>query len=473
MKRLSREISSTSSMFSNIIERMGELVGALSPAEVLSGLVGVDPVGLDRQGLLDLIAEFEQIRSYVQAAQNDVFVAYERLTTPVVGNSFEGESNLRWAAAELGLVLGVSRHQAWHRVTQAVTLAEKLPQTAAAMRAGRIGVLHAATAADRAHNLTVGVAQEVEAAVMAEEGWRTPSQLEKAFAAHVCRVDPDGAAHRARSARRDRGVRLRPAADGMATLSVYTTADDAQAVNARVDALARSSQATNTPGDHRTLSERRVDVLVDLVCGDPGTSGADADGPSGGDRSTASMTPTRHGRAPQIHVVVSWSTLVGLDDLPADLTGYGPVDAATGRRLAADPNSVWRRLLVDPLSGRLMDYGTTTYRPPQDLQDFVIARDGLCRFPGCDVPAVACDLDHRQPYGIHGGATDSDNTDPLCRHHQRLKHEGGWTHDRDPDTGESVWTTLDGNRYGRPAHVLPHGRPVEPPEPSDPGPPPF
>ena len=62
------------------------------------------------------------------------------------------------------------------------------------------------------------------------------------------------------------------------------------------------------------------------------------------------------------------------------------------REIAAD--GVWRRLVTDPLSGTLLDYGRTTYHPPAGLADFVSARDVYCRAPGCRRRAVDAELDH-------------------------------------------------------------------------------
>ncbi|WP_239374834.1 MULTISPECIES: hypothetical protein [unclassified Frankia] len=39
------------------------------------------------------------------------------------------------------------------------------------------------------------------------------------------------------------------------------------------------------------------------------------------------------------------------------------------RQVAGD--GVWRRLVTDPVDGKLLDYGQTTYRPPADLTRFV------------------------------------------------------------------------------------------------------
>jgi hypothetical protein len=73
--------------------------------------------------------------------------------------------------------------------------------------------------------------------------------------------------------------------------------------------------------DARTADQRRADALVDVfarVLGDPGL-------------------PERHGQRPAINVTVPISTLLGCDEQPAHLDGYGPITAALACRLAADP----------------------------------------------------------------------------------------------------------------------------------------
>ena len=49
------------------------------------------------------------------------------------------------------------------------------------------------------------------------------------------------------------------------------------------------------------------------------------------------------------------------------------------------------------------------YRPPPGLVELVKARDGRCRFPGCTVSAVFCDLDHVRPWP--SGPTQADQPD--------------------------------------------------------------
>lgn len=61
----------------------------------------------------------------------------------------------------------------------------------------------------------------------------------------------------------------------------------------------------------------------------------------------------------------SYTALLGANDQPGELAGYGPIPSAVARDLAA--GGTWRRILTDPASGRPLDYGTTHYRPPEHL----------------------------------------------------------------------------------------------------------
>jgi hypothetical protein len=49
----------------------------------------------------------------------------------------------------------------------------------------------------------------------------------------------------------------------------------------------------------------------------------------------------------------------------------------------------------------------------------------VCGFPGCEVRAVRCQFHHVVPWE-NGGLTDIENGVPLCRHHHRAVHQGGW-----------------------------------------------
>ena len=81
------------------------------------------------------------------------------------------------------------------------------------------------------------------------------------------------------------------------------------------------------------------------------------------------------------------------------------------------------------------------YRPPRRLAELVRARDRHCRFPGCHVAAVFCDLDHVRPWPA--GPTTAANLVCLCRRHHRVKQRPGWTARLHPDA-TLTWTDPTG-----------------------------
>ena len=62
--------------------------------------------------------------------------------------------------------------------------------------------------------------------------------------------------------------------------------------------------------------------------------------------------------------MVALSTLLGFDEQPGELAGYGPIPADLARRMAADPTGTWTRLVTDEL-GQLVDYGPRSTGHPK------------------------------------------------------------------------------------------------------------
>ena len=137
-----------------------------------------------------------------------------------------------------------------------------------------------------------------------------------------------------------------------------------------------------------------------------------------------------------------------LGDGTAELRGAGPVAAEVVRDLLADPEVevTLRRLITDPTTGHLLDYGRATYRIPQALRDFVIARDRTCRFPGCPRRADLCQVDHALAWD-DGGTTSPQNLGALCVRHHQLKTLAGWTITDSRPHGSCTWISPDGRRY--------------------------
>jgi hypothetical protein len=159
---------------------------------------------------------------------------------------------------------------------------------------------------------------------------------------------------------------------------------------------------------------------------------------------------SEHGRPVTLNLTIDLPTLLGLAENPGQLSGYGPIPAAIARELAADAK--WRRFITDPLTGNLLDYGRESYKPPQLLVDFLMARDRTCRFPGCRQSAKRSDIDHARSWD-DGGATDSANLGVLCRRHHRLKTHGGWKLESFAD-GSCEWLSPAGKKYFVPSRPI-------------------
>jgi hypothetical protein len=177
-------------------------------------------------------------------------------------------------------------------------------------------------------------------------------------------------------------------------------------------------------------------ALVDLVLGPAGPHTC----PTRPDDATAPPHARRAHVDTTITVTIPIDSLAGLTDHPATINGYGIIPADQARQLAAG-DARWRHILTSRATGALLDVGALSHRPPAALDRYVRLRDGTCRFPGCDVPARECDLDHLIPFPT--GPTSESNLHALCRRHHRLKHEGGWTAEALP--GNSLrWTSPQG-----------------------------
>jgi hypothetical protein len=137
-------------------------------------------------------------------------------------------------------------------------------------------------------------------------------------------------------------------------------------------------------------------------------------------------------------------SLLGVDDAPALLEGYGPIPAELARRLAAHAPS-FTRLLTHPETGVVLSVGRTTYAVPADLKKWLRVRDRTCRHPGCNIPAARCELDHTRPWA-HDGPTSHDNLAHLCRKHHAFKSEGLWHYDQ-PRPGVLTAISAGGRTY--------------------------
>jgi hypothetical protein len=438
--------------------------------------------------LVELVAACRRLKAWADSIEVEAAVALAR--HPVCHSSEaarNGFSATRAAGQMVAARVGLAPSTGADRVATAVQLVEELPDTVAALRRGDIDYPKAAAIAVGVRQLEPpdgmqdavssesitpdgvrrGLVAVVEARVLPKAGGRSLRQHRDAINRAVAAVAPKLAEQRHQRACQDRRTDYVPAADGMAWLNIYSTAEDVTAIKVMIEAAGDAVRTAN-PNDERTIDQIRVDVLAQLAWAslESGHLGGCEHGPRLGHR---------HGRAAAVGVTVPVSTLIGIDDQPGELDGYGPIPASVARRIAA--HGTWRRMLTDPTTGALLDYGTTRYTPPQDLLDHVIARDRTCRFPTCSVPARQCQMDHTIPAGAPGWSTSAGNNGPLSGGCHNGKTHANW-HLEQPEPGHFRWRDPTGHRYQvEPEPVGPIVRhpepPGDPPEPDTDDIPPF
>jgi hypothetical protein len=253
----------------------------------------------------------------------------------------------------------------------------------------------------------------------------------------------------------------------MAWLNLYAPAEDVTALRVMLDAAADTARAVD-PADPRTVDQLRADVLSQLAWASlqSGHLGGLCDG---GDRHSRRLG-NRHGRAAAINVTVPLSTLIGIDDRPGELEGYGPITADVSRHIAAA--GIWRRLLTDPSSGALLDYGQSPLQPTAGPGRPCHRRDRTCRFPTCSQPARRCQIDRTISFQL-GGPTSADNNGPLSGGCHNGKTNAGWRLEQ-PEPGRYLWTAPTGHRYPVDPEIVGPiiTRPEPPGHPPEHGPPP-
>jgi hypothetical protein len=398
----------------------------------------VDPSRLSHDERIELLALTEEFRSAIDALQQRTIAALSR-------EDDADDRSKQWVREELAGIFAIAPGTAASRMHDAVTLTSRLPLTMDRLVEGSIRFWHAKVLIEACAELDDELTAELERKVVAHAAEESIGEFRSRVRRAVMRLDPRRAAEKHREAFAQRRVSARPDEHGMTGVFAYLRADQAAALMTGVDA-----HAAALPDDGRTADQKRADVLADL-----GTALLNA------------TQVTWQGRKPAVQVSVALSTLLGADEQPGELAGYGPIPAALAREIAHDPTGTWRRLVTDPL-GRLIRCGTETYRPPAALRDQVLAEHGTCTFFGCRRQACRGELDHVKPFPAVPG-TVRENLHSPCRRHHQLRRRTAWRVRK--NQGGVTWTSPTGREYFKPVHAYPvdHTRGYA----ADPDPPPF
>lgn len=333
------------------------------------------------------------------------------------------------AREELAVALSISPTSAHNRIVAARDLLEH-PQLLAYVESGgcspwaaRVLVLEVtALEGAQARDVVEDVVERMRRRHRTGRRRWTPAEIRRAARSARLRLHPESEEQVRHAAWQARRVEVHPGADGTAFLQAHLDATDALRIHRRLTALARGLDDPD-----RTMDQKRADLLADvLLAGGPGAPGpspmsastTDGDPSAVSDPAVQSPDPR-----PEICVLVTLDTLLGLADGAAEVPGLGPIPADLARALAAD--GAWRAWITDPAVGTVVATGSRRYTPGAALARLIRAREPVCRMPGCRRGALACDLDHTIPWPR--GQTSAENLGPLCRRHHQLKTHGGWT----------------------------------------------
>ena len=152
-------------------------------------------------------------------------------------------------------------------------------------------------------------------------------------------------------------------------------------------------------------------------------------------------------------MVLSDETLLGGDNAPADIGGYGPIPAAVARAMVTSAvtdrrsRATLRRLYTHPRAGALVAMESRARTFPRGLAAFIGLRDQRCRTPYCDAPIRH--RDHAQPWAADGPTTAANGLG-LCESCNYIKESAGWRVSTDVDenhTHTALFTTPTGNSY--------------------------
>ncbi|MGJ9412945.1 DUF222 domain-containing protein [Aeromicrobium sp. CF4.19] len=312
------------------------------------------------------------------------------------------ESPLRRLAERAGVVLeiaqsmGLSEAQVHHRLAVADRVRERAPHAWLAFQAGRIDaarVREVASALDRLERAESWL--RLDGSVIAYATTHTVAELRVWLKRFVLRVEADLALERSEKARKDRHVEVVHVEDSMAWINAYLPSHVAAAIQKR---LVREAKALGAD-DPRTKPQRMADLLASWT-------------------TTSESTETT--LVSDIAVTIEADVLTGLrDGFAASADGSWAVPASWILDEALTGTAFWHRILIDPISEDILAHQYVGRFAPQLLAKAIQFRDGVCRAPGCRVPAEHCDLDHREPWPT--GATTAENVWVLCRRHHAMK----------------------------------------------------
>ncbi len=394
--------------------------------EFMTFLASLPPAGSQAENI-DRIHYIEQAKRALSAAQARATHDFvQQRQAQETDDRIPTSMQLKGIEAEIGLARGESPFIGTALTHTATALCTVLPNTLAALTAGRLSEYHARIVAEQTNHLSDAHRREIDATIMHRLGRASSSQLRKLIQGHAYRLDREAAEQRAAQNTRRRRVGLDPAADGMVCVTADLPTHQGLAV---MDALTKltnqrlaSGEAVDADGEPLGREQVMADVFVELLTGQTTANGVTA----------------------EVIVIMHDTTVLGNDDLPAWALGHGPLPTGMVKHWLADPAAAkfFRRMYTRPVDGQLVALESSRRRFPEGLAKMLAIRDDTCATPWCNSPVQ--DTDHRRPWA-QGGSTSWDNGTGLCKRCNQRKENRGWAYTGTPD--HLTVTTPTGHHY--------------------------
>ena len=459
-------------------------VTADTVAALAADLAVVDESLLCDEDRLVVLRAADRLSAWSQARAAQALATY---AGPHTGDA-ERDRHMR---LEVRIARSVSDTAAGNDIANARALAEHAAPVRDLWSQGEITYRHVAAVLDRTDGLDIELATMVVDAIV-DRLPRTPApRVRELVTRTIARLAPRAAAEKASAARKhDVGISFRSLPDGLGQVTAILPVEAARAVVEHNDTAADAfldhqrgcaDCAAAIPAEigparaHAFLSALGLDSRGNPL---PETTGqaADLESDPGADtaadasaasrevddddaaRAARRVATARRGRAGrgkrpgrasrrrgELQVVLDLATLLGLAQNPGLLNGQ-PVPAEIARELASECGSM-RRIITDPLTAHLLDYGRRTYLP-EPLKIFTGARDGTCRTPCCGQPATRSQYDHVIPFPL--GPSDPANGPTACKRDHDSKTNGDITFTNHAADGSATWRTRHGQTGSTP-----------------------
>lgn len=299
---------------------------------------------------------------------------------------------------------------------ETATKLEKLPETDAAVKAGKLSAREAKMIADAA---TLNPDAEHDLLIAASKGL-----VPLKDACILARAKVEDPAERSARQHKQRRLNIWVDDDGMVAGAFRLTPEVGSQIKAAFEAaVQRTFRARRSGEDHEPHEAYAADALVDFVL--------NHNAPTGTGTGTGSEKSSKPPVNATVHVVIDHGVLMcggALDGDVCEIPGVGPVNLEWVRELLGTA-------FLTAIIKRGKDIVTVAHlgrHVPAEIQTALLVSGRECDIGGCNHRGYL-ERDHVHDHA-HGGPTSFANLGWLCYWHHRLKTAGWLLGEPDPKT---------------------------------------